>query len=165
MILRLQEASSMSSSDNWLVHEHSLYEDLLSRCQDAVEIEDWAGADLTFRELVTHLKRHMALEEEVLYPAYEAAVEAPQGPTKALREEHDQVVRLVRDMMRVIKTRDSDHVLECLVHLEKQMIKHHEKEEDIFLPMASHILEARREEIPQQLADFDVTKSARKWDI
>ena len=115
----------MSSSDNWLVHEHSLYEDLLSRCQDAVEIEDWSGANFVFRELVTHLKWHMALEEEVLYAAYETAGEAPQGPTTALR---------------VIKTRDSDHVLECLLHLEKQMIKHHEKEEDIFLPMASHIL-------------------------
>jgi hypothetical protein len=45
------------------------------------------------------------------------------------------------------------------------MIKHHEKEEDIFLPMASHILDARREEISQQLADFDVTKAIRKWDI
>jgi hemerythrin-like domain-containing protein len=155
----------MSSSDNWLVHEHSLYEDLLSRCQGAVEIEDWGDADLAFRELLTHLKRHMALEEEVLYPAYEAAVEAPQGPTKALREEHDQIVRLVRDMVRVIKTRDSDHVLECLVHLEKQMIKHHEKEEDIFLPMASHILDAGREEISRQLADFDMTKAVRKWDI
>ena len=155
----------MSSSDNWLVHEHSLYENLLSRCQDAVEIEDWGAADLVFRELVTHLKRHMALEEEVLYSAYEAAVEAPQGPTKALREEHDHIVRLVRDMLRVIKTRDSDYVLECLVHLEKQMIKHHEKEEDIFLPMASHILDARREEISQQLANFDMSKVVRKWDI
>ena len=87
-------------------------------------MEDWAGADLVFRELVAHLKRHMALEEEVLYPAYETTTEAPQGPTRALREEHDQIVRLVRDMVRVIKTRDSDHVLECLAHLEKQMIKH-----------------------------------------
>ena len=155
----------MSGSDNWLVHEHSLYEDLLSRCLDAVEIEDWGSADLVFGELVTHLKRHMALEEEVLYATYEAAVEAPQGPTKALREEHDLIVRLVRDMVRVIKTRDSDYVLECLIHLEKQMIKHHEKEEDIFLPMASHILDDRREEISQQLADFDMSKSARKWDI
>ena len=68
-------------------------------------------------------------------------------------------------MVRVIKNRDSDHVLECLVHLEKQMIKHHEKEEDIFLPMAGHILDARREEISQQLAGFDVTKAVRKWDI
>ena len=155
----------MSSSDNWLVHEHSLYEGLLSRCQDAVEIENWAGADIVFRELVTHLKRHMALEEEVLYSAYEAAVEAPQGPTKALREEHDQIVRLVRDMVRVIKTRDSDYVLECLVHLEKQMIKHHEKEEDIFLPMAGHILHASHDEVLRRLDEFDAAKIEGKWTI
>ncbi len=155
----------MSSTENWLIHEHSLYENLLSQCTEAVEIEDWKTVKLLFKKLVTHLKRHMALEEEVLYPAYEAETHAPQGPTGALREEHDHIVRLVMDMAQIIKTRNSDHVLECLTHLEKQMIKHHEKEEDIFLPMASHILEANRDEISQQLAEFDLSKTSRKWDI
>jgi len=155
----------MGSTDNWLIHEHSLYENLLSRCTEAIEIEDWKTANLLFKSMVSHLKRHMAMEEEVLYPAYEAATHAPQGPTGALREEHDHIVRLVMDMARVIKTRDSDYVLECLTHLEKQMIKHHEKEEDLFLPMASYILDANREEISQQLAGFDSSKTSRKWDI
>ena len=155
----------MSSTNNWLIHEHSLYENLMSQCTEAVEIEDWKTVNLLFKRLVTHLKRHMALEEEVLYPAYEAAAHAPQGPTSALREEHDHIVRLIMDMARVIKTRDSDYVLECLAHLEKQMIKHHEKEEDIFLPMASHILDAKREDSSRQLAEFDVSKTGRKWDI
>ena len=150
----------MSGTDNWLEHEHSLYEDLLSQCQDAVEIEDWRTVDLLFKEMVTSLKRHMALEEEVLYPAYETTPHAPQGPTQALRAEHDRIVGLIMDMNQVIKSRGSEHVLECLLHLETQMIKHHEKEEDIFLPMASHILDARREEISQKLADFDASKSA-----
>lgn len=155
----------MGNTDNWLVHEHSQYENLLSRCQDAVEMEDWGTADRVFRELVAYLKQHMAVEEEVLYPAYEATAHAPQGPTRALREEHDQIVRLFRDMAAVIKTRDSEHVIDCLSHLEYQMVKHHEKEEDIFLPMASQILDDKREEISQKLADFDATRSARKWDI
>jgi len=155
----------MRSTDNWLVHEHSLYENLLCGCQDAAEIEDWKEVDSLFDNMVAHLKRHMALEEEVLYPAYEAAADAPQGPTGALREEHDHIVRLILDMARVIKTRDSDHVLECLTHLERQMIKHHEKEEDIFLPLASHILDAKRDEISQHLAAFDVSKTSRRWDI
>jgi len=155
----------MSSTNNWLIHEHSLYENLLSQCTEAVEIEDWKTVNLLFKKMVTHLKRHMALEEEVLYPAYEEATHAPQGPTGALREEHDQIVRLILDMARIIKTRDSDYVLECLTHLESQMIKHHEKEEDLFLPMASHILDAKREEISQQLAEFDLSKTSRKWDI
>jgi iron-sulfur cluster repair protein YtfE (RIC family) len=155
----------MSGTDNWLEHEHSQYEDLLCQCQDAVESEQWGTVDRLFEQLVSSLKRHMALEEEVLYPAYETTAHAPQGPTRALREEHDQLVRLVSDMARVIKSRGSEHVLECLVHLERQMIKHHEKEEDIFLPMASHILDAKRAEISRKIADFDASKSARKWDI
>ena len=155
----------MDNMDNWLVHEHSLYENLLSRCQDAVEMEDWGAADLVFRKLVEHLKQHMTVEEEVLYPAYEAAAHAPQGPTQALREEHGQIVRHVRDMAMVIKTRDSEHVLDGLSRLEYQMIKHHEKEEDIFLPMASQILDGKREEISRKLADYDASKSSRKWDI
>jgi hemerythrin-like domain-containing protein len=155
----------MNSTDNWLVHEHSLYENLLSQCQDAVEIENWETVDLIFHELITHLKRHMALEEEVLYPAYESAPHAPQGPTTALREEHSGIVRLIKDMARVIKTRDSGHVLECLTHLEFQMIKHHEKEEDIFLPMASHILSASHDELLRKLSEFDAAKINRKWDF
>jgi iron-sulfur cluster repair protein YtfE (RIC family) len=155
----------MTSTDNWLVHEHSLYEDLLSRCQDAAEMEEWKAVDLAFNELVTHLKRHMAVEEDVLYPAYESEPNAPQGPTTALREEHSAIIRLIGDLARVIKTRGSEHVLECLTHLENQMIKHHEKEEDIFLPMASHILYASRDELVRKLNEFDGSKTRRKWDV
>jgi len=155
----------MNSTDNWLEHEHSLYEELLSRCQDAVGMEDWATVNNIFNELVTHLKRHMALEEEVLYPAYEATPHAPQGPTTALREEHDNIVHLVRDMILLLKTRDSEHVLDCLVFLENLMIKHHEKEEDIFLPMASHIMRDSRDELSRKLREFDASKINRKWGI
>lgn len=155
----------MTDPDNWLVHEHSLYEELLSRCQESVDMEDWNTADLVFHELVMHLKRHMALEEEVLYPAYEAAAHAPQGPTIALRAEHDIIVRLIQDMARIIKSRDSDHVLEGLVHLENEMIKHHEKEEDIFLPMASYILRDSRADLLRKLDEIDVSKIQGRWDI
>ena len=155
----------MNSADNWLVHEHSLYEELLSQCMNAVDMEEWGAVNLAFNELVTHLKRHMALEEEVLYPAYEATAHAPQGPTTTLREEHDHIVRLIQDMARIIKTRNSVHLLESLVHLENRMIKHHEKEEDIFLPMASHILNTSRDELLRKLHEFDASTTKRKWNI
>jgi len=155
----------MNSTDNWLVHEHSLYEDLLSECKDAAEIEDWENVQLIFDQLVTHLKRHIALEEEVLYPAYESASHAPQGPTTALREEHGALIRLIRDLAQIINTRDSEHLLESLAYLENRMIKHHEKEEDIFLPMASHILNASRDELLRRLGEFDASKTVRKWAV
>lgn len=155
----------MNSTDNWLVHEHSLYEDLLSECKDAAEIEDWANVQLIFDQLVTHLKRHVALEEGVLYPAYETAPHAPQGPTTALREEHSTIISLFRDLAAIINTRDSEHMLESLAYLENRMIKHHEKEEDIFLPMASHILNDRRDELLRKLDEFGASNSGRKWPL
>jgi iron-sulfur cluster repair protein YtfE (RIC family) len=155
----------MDNTDHWLEHEHSLYEDLLWQCREEVETEEWEEVGLAFGKLVMLLKRHMALEEEVLYPAYEASPHAPQGPTTALREEHDNIVRLVQDIARLLKTRDSEHVLQSLVSLENQMIKHHEKEEDIFLPMAGYILKDRRTELLRKLDEFDASKIQRKWDI
>ncbi len=154
----------MNSRDNWLVHEHSFYEDLLSQCQDAAEIKDWRNVDLAFGELVTHLKRHMALEEEVLYPAYESMPHVPQGPTTVLQEEHSKIVNLIRDLVQVIKTRNPEHVLERLARLENRMIKHHEKEEDIFLPMAGYILNASHDELSRKLDELDTSKIQRKWD-
>jgi hemerythrin-like domain-containing protein len=155
----------MNSADNWLVHEHSLYEDLLTECHDAVENEDWEGVNLIFSQLVMHLKRHIALEEEVLYPAYESAPNAPQGPTGALREEHSTIIRLLQDMAPIIRTRDSEHLLESLAYLENQMIKHHEKEEDIFLPMASHILNSSRDELSSRLRQYEGSTSHREWNV
>ncbi len=68
-------------------------------------------------------------------------------------------------MARIIKTRNSEHVFEHLVHLENRMIKHHEKEEDIFLPMASHILGESREDLSRKPGEFDASKIKRKWGI
>ena len=115
----------MNSTDNWLAHEHSLYEDLLTECHDAVENEDWWSVSLIFNQLVMHMKRHIAMEEEVLYPAYESASHAPQGPTTVLREEHSTIIRLIQDIAPLIKAREPEQLLERLAHLENQMIKHH----------------------------------------
>jgi hypothetical protein len=43
------------------------------------------------------------------------------------------------------------------------MLKHHEKEEEIFLPMASHLLLERRDEIMRKLKAFDSEKGQRDW--
>jgi len=155
----------MNSTDNWLAHEHSLYEDLLTECHDAVENEDWWSVSLIFNQLVMHMKRHIAMEEEVLYPAYESASHAPQGPTTVLREEHSTIIRLIQDIAPLIKAREPEQLLERLAHLENQMIKHHEKEEDIFLPMASHILNSSRDELLDRLNRFDGSSPHREWDV
>jgi hemerythrin-like domain-containing protein len=45
------------------------------------------------------------------------------------------------------------------------MTKHHEKEEEIFLPMAGHALLAQQDEIKRRLKEFDTETSGRDWDL
>ncbi len=160
-----QEALNMKSAEHWLVHDHTQFEVLLRQCRDAAEIEDWWALEQAFNEMVKELKQHMAQEEEVLFPAYEARTYAPHTPTSSLRSEHDQIVQLIHDTARIIMAREPEDTLEALVYLESLMIKHHEKEEDIFLPMASHILFDEREELSRRLDEFDGTETTRNWDI
>lgn len=155
----------MNENANWLHHDHVEYEAFLLDCQEAVEQEDWKTAKKLFKELVSRIKIHMLIEEEILYPAYEKAMNAPQGPTRALREEHDEIYRLLRDLSHVIKANNSDLFLESLLPLEKVMMKHHEKEEEIFLPMAGHVLFAQRDEIIRKLKEFDTETGGRRWEF
>ena len=152
----------MNRSDNWLLHDHSQQEELLSRCQEAVEIEDWDKANLTFRKLLAELKWHILQEEQVVYPAYEAEINTPGEPTAALRSEHRKIMAFMNDMLQVFASQNSEHVLDCLNRLEQLLTKHHEKEEDIFLPMASLILKDIREEIQKKLHSFNSTKTDEK---
>ena len=155
----------MNNKYNWLVHDHSEHEELLAGCQDAVEMEDWKSADLSFGNLIKCLKAHIELEEEILFPAFESRTEGLNAPTESLRDEHNKIVRFISDTLRVIETRNSETVQECLAELERMMVKHHEKEEDIFLPMASLILEADRDELVQRMRDFNASRRTTKWEI
>ena len=148
----------MNSSDNWLMHDHSEHEELLSRCREAVEVEDWDGAGSLFNELIDELKWHIRQEEEVVYPAYETEVGHTGGPTAALRLEHVRILDFIHDTQRVFSSHNSEAVLDCLERLEQLLIKHHEKEEDIFLPMASLILQDSREEVMQKMRTFDTSR-------
>lgn len=153
----------MKSTEHWIVHNHSQFEVLLRLCRDAAEIEDWWALEQAFNDLVSQMKLHMAQEEEVLFPAFEARNDVSSLPTSSLRNEHSIMVQLFRDTAAMIKSRRQEAILESLVSLESLMIKHHEKEEDIFLPMASHILFSEREELSEKLEKFELSKNSRQW--
>ena len=148
----------MAQSSNWLYHDHRRCEALLSECQDAVEREDWRVGGQLFDELVTHLKLNILAEEKVLFPAYEAMMDVPRGLTAALRQEHDDIVRLLCDLSTVLKTKCSEHFLDSLVPFKAAMTQHHDREEDGFRAIAGHVLLGKREEISNRLKAFAAKK-------
>lgn len=155
----------MSSTQNWFVHDHSQHEENLSRCKQAIKQEDWDKASSIFEEFVTALKSHIVHEEEEVFPTYVALVKISHDPTRTLRAEHDRIISFLKDMQGFITTHDSVHGLECLQRLEDEITKHEEKEEQIFLPLAGYVLDAKFWETKGKPGSSSAFASGRSWDF
>lgn len=153
----------MNEAYDWLFHEHSTTEELLRECIEDAEMYSWDDCESNFNILVENLKIHIAMEEEVLFPAYERLTDLPQDPIKALRTEHDEIVRLLHDILIVLKTREADHIVASIQPLEAVLTSHHEKEEDFFLPLAGFFLLPYQTSLEQELKTFDPATAKRDW--
>lgn len=155
----------MKSTEHWLVHDHTQIEVLLGQCRDAAEISDWWALNQFLTKFIEKLRYHMAQEEEVLFPAYDAKCKPSRISTLELYNEHSVMVDGFRTLEKHILNKSSKSVLDCLHTLEELMLKHNEKEEKIFLPYASHLLFDDRDELAQKLDEFVVTNKSRNWNI
>ncbi|MBZ0172169.1 MAG: hemerythrin domain-containing protein [Phycisphaerales bacterium] len=140
---------------SWLHHDHRRYEGMLEECDLRAGVEDWKAVKRLFGELKSDLETHIRAENEVLFPAYEDLPGAPVAPTDALRAEHAEIGRLLRDVERLLAAQDSDLFTDALRHLDAAMTRHHEHEERIFLPMAGQALLASRDELLRRLEEYD----------
>jgi iron-sulfur cluster repair protein YtfE (RIC family) len=108
---------------------------------------DWGTADAHFRQLQDDLQRHLAAEEEILFPAFEKVTGHAQGPTRVMCMEHDQMRELLQEMSQALAAKDSaalPGIAETLLILMQQ---HNLKEEQILYPMLDEMVteSARRE--------------------
>ena len=110
-----------------------------------------ARAETSHAELRRSLERHLGAENEVIFPAYEALADVSSTPTRLLREEHERIGLLLAECATVIATQDPEQAIESFSVMAETLIKHHDKEEQMFLPMASQALAAQREEILERL--------------
>ena len=155
----------MKSTEHWLVHDHTKIEDLLRRCCEEADIYDWWALERYFGELVKHLKFHMAQEEEVLYPAYDAKRSPEHMFTTELYEDHDRIVETCRDIYRHIERKQKEGLTDLIGNLVDNLLEHNQREEHVFLPFASHLLYEDRDELSERLDNFKPAKKSRVWGI
>ena len=128
---------------NWLWHDHRDYEALLRAFASVAGAAEWAAAEERLQDLVSLLKGHFQVEEEVLFPSFEELVDVQGAPTRTLRGEHDLIRDLLERLSATIGKRDGHQVAEIVTRLEEVMSQHHQKEEEIFLPRAQDAFLAR----------------------
>ena len=123
------------------LHQHHKHCDtLFADAEAAAANQAWAPCQELFNRFQTEIETHFRTEEEVLFPAFEAATGMAGGPTQMMRYEHAQMRDLFSQMADALLRQDRDGfagVAETLLILMQQ---HNMKEENILYPMCDRSL-------------------------
>lgn len=132
----------MESTAQHFMADHRECDELWSEVEAAVQKKDDAAAKSAWEVFERRMRRHFAMEEEVLFPDLEAVTGMPPfaGPTAVMRMEHEQM-RGVLDQMageaakgNFVSLADHGDTLLMLIQ------QHNVKEEGILYPMADQAL-------------------------
>lgn len=101
------------------------------------------------------MRRHLDMEEKVLFPAFEAATGMTGGPTQVMRMEHERMRGVLGQIGSAVATGDLEDVIDQGDTLLMLVQQHNVKEEGILYPMAAQHLRDRWPELQAQLeADY-----------
>lgn len=150
----------MTTFTHYLGDDHHQCDDLFAETENAVAARNWPDARAHFQRFFDAMRHHFAMEEEVLFPAFEARTGMSGGPTFIMRDEHEQMNNLF-DTMRAALERDDYHAYMSLSEtLLMLMRQHNMKEENILYPMADQALEAERDALLRAMANTDAARAA-----
>lgn len=130
----------MESISRFLTDDHHRCDDLYARSETAAAESDWDAAGEAFARFRAALLRHFRMEEETLFPAFEAASGQAFGPTAVMRLEHEQMRNLLNGMARALVDRDRQAYLGIAETLLVLMQQHNFKEERVLYPMSDGVL-------------------------
>lgn len=136
---------------NWLYHDHKHFEAIVYECRSACDDENWGVAQRLLDELTGKYESHVRVEEHVLFPAYEALAGVSTTPTKSLKNDHTQIFSLMAQIAQRLGQGTCADLAEEFALLYRTLTRHHEKEEEIFLPMASELLSSGKHAILDEL--------------
>jgi iron-sulfur cluster repair protein YtfE (RIC family) len=123
-----------------LQQHHKHCDDLYARAEEACANGDWVEGAAAFAQLSAELETHFQSEEELLFPAFEAATGMRSGPTEMMRSEHRQMRELLARMASDLEARDADGYGGAAETLLILMQQHNMKEENILYPMCDNVL-------------------------
>lgn len=141
----------MTTISDFLAPDHQHCDNLFAAAEAAAAHGDWDSATAGFRRFQDALLHHFAMEEEVMFPAFETRTGMTQGPTAMMRSEHRQMTGLLNQMADAVARRDSDAFLGDADTLLIIMQQHNVKEEQMLYQMADQALAGEADELVERM--------------
>ena len=125
----------MNIISDFMVNNHRECDDLFAVAEASVAAAEWLKVLPEFDAYRSEMERHLKMEEEVFFPAFDAKSGMQGGPTFVMRSEHQQMRKLIDDMAQKVADKDGDGYLGASETLMILMQQHNMKEEQMLYRM------------------------------
>ncbi|MGB5292460.1 MAG: hemerythrin domain-containing protein, partial [Lysobacterales bacterium] len=103
--------------------------------EELLDTQDVEAARSAWEKFDKGMRRHIAMEEEVMFPAFEAAAQmGGGGPTSVMRMEHKQMIGLLDQIEGAMESGDAEQALYLGDTLLMLIQQHNIKEEGMLYP-------------------------------
>lgn len=123
--------------------------------EELLDDTDTGRAMEAWKEFDQGMRRHFAMEEEVLFPAFESrSGMGGGGPTAMMKMEHRQMLGLLDQIGVAMDSGETEDVLDLGDTLLMVIQQHNTKEEGMLYPMAENMLSGEWVELAAQLDKY-----------
>ena len=133
-------AGGFESVTSYLAWDHDRLDEGLRSVSSAVGKGRFAEAAAGYEEFEHGLLRHLRIEEELIFPVFEARSGMLNGPTDVMRDEHRQVRMALALMRRGLLQADATAYGDGLRFFDSVLPDHNAKEEHILYPTLDRLL-------------------------
>ncbi len=131
----------MESINDYMMKDHAICDATFQRAADAARDADWAKLQSESGVFLARIARHIDLEENRLFPAFEeGSGMSAGGPTETMRDEHVQMQPLFAQMREAAAAQNAASYLEASRALHDILQQHNMKEEQMMYPMLDQSL-------------------------
>lgn len=149
---RVKPVQAFDSVTAYLSWDHDRLDAILSDTTVMVDDGELERAEHTFHDFHDGLRRHIRLEEELLFPAFERATGIVGGPTAVMRAEHVEILKALAQMVDALDRGDPASFHDGHRMMGNVMGSHNIKEEHILYPGTDNALTAeQRRALVEQL--------------
>jgi len=111
---------------------HQRLDDMLDDIELCADAENWSEAKRRFAGFRRDIEEHIRLEEELIFPIFEANAAMPHGPTVVMRAEHVAIRQTLAAVEAALA--DERPISRTTAELEAQLAAHNFKEERVLYP-------------------------------
>jgi regulator of cell morphogenesis and NO signaling len=149
MMTDVDPATMFKSVAAYLSWDHDRLDALLDTVRTRVYNAEWPAARRDYDEFARGLKRHIRLEEDILFPVIEGV--APKGHTYAMRDEHTRIRGVLGTLHDDVRRADAARFRSTLAVFLSVLRAHNAREEEILYSADEGLPEAERATLLRRL--------------